>query len=47
MDILEDRGIIGPSDGAKPRTVIGDGNADELARAPESDEPEEIETELI
>jgi S-DNA-T family DNA segregation ATPase FtsK/SpoIIIE len=34
MDILEDRGVIGPGDGAKPRTVIGDGNADELAREP-------------
>ncbi len=32
MDILEDRGVIGPQDGAKPREVIGAGNADELAR---------------
>jgi len=34
MDILEDRGVIGAADGAKPRSVIGEGNADELARAP-------------
>lgn len=34
MDLLEDRGVIGPADGAKPRSVIGDGNADELARDP-------------
>lgn len=32
MDILEERGIIGPQDGAKPRDVIGAGNADELVR---------------
>lgn len=34
MDLLEDRGVIGPADGAKPRDVIGDGNADELAKEP-------------
>jgi S-DNA-T family DNA segregation ATPase FtsK/SpoIIIE len=34
MDILEDRGVIGAADGAKPRSVVGDGNADELAREP-------------
>jgi S-DNA-T family DNA segregation ATPase FtsK/SpoIIIE len=33
MDILEDRGVIGPADGAKPRAIIGEGNADELAAA--------------
>ncbi len=40
MDLLEDRGVIGPADGAKPRDIIGAGNADELAKAPpeESDE---------
>ncbi|MBM3272154.1 DNA translocase FtsK [Candidatus Kaiserbacteria bacterium] len=32
MDLLEDRGVIGPADGAKPREIIGAGNADELAR---------------
>lgn len=32
MDLLEQRGVIGPADGAKPRHVIGDGNADELAQ---------------
>lgn len=30
MDLLEQRGIIGPADGAKPRDVIGAGDADEL-----------------
>ncbi len=34
MDILEERGVIGPADGAKPREIIGAGNADELAAAP-------------
>lgn len=34
MDLLEERGVIGPGDGAKPREVIGAGNADELAREP-------------
>ncbi len=34
MDLLEDRGVIGAADGAKPRSVIGEGNADELAREP-------------
>lgn len=41
MDLLEDRGVIGPADGAKPRTVIGDGNADELAREPAESSSEE------
>ena len=40
MDILEERGIIGPADGAKPREIIGGGNADDLANEPE-DGPEE------
>lgn len=34
MDILEERGVIGPADGAKPREIIGAGNADELAAQP-------------
>ena len=46
MDILEERGIIGPSDGAKPRTIIGEGNADELAREP-SDTNESANEELL
>ena len=40
MDILEDRGVIGAADGAKPRSVIGEGNADELARTPSEDSGE-------
>ena len=40
MDLLEERGVIGPADGAKPRDVIGVGNADELAREPEENERE-------
>jgi S-DNA-T family DNA segregation ATPase FtsK/SpoIIIE len=41
MDLLEDRGVIGPADGAKPRDIIGAGNADELAQEPPSDQTEE------
>ena len=41
MDMLEDRGVIGPSDGAKPRDVIGAGNADELVQEAEALVPEE------
>jgi S-DNA-T family DNA segregation ATPase FtsK/SpoIIIE len=38
IDMLEDRGVIGPADGAKPREVIGAGNADELAAEPAESE---------
>ncbi len=38
MDLLEDRGVIGPADGAKPRDIIGAGNADELAAEPAEEE---------
>ncbi len=41
IDMLEERGVIGPSDGAKPRDIIGAGNADELATAPEENEVNE------
>lgn len=37
IDTLEERGVIGPGEGAKPREVIGAGNADELAAG--ADEP--------
>lgn len=37
IDLLEERGVIGKGEGAKPREVIGAGNADELVA--ESDEP--------
>lgn len=37
MDLLEERGVIGPADGAKPRDVIGAGNADELAAGANDD----------
>ena len=43
IDILEDRGVIGPGDGAKPREVIGAGNADDLVNSA----PEEIEEERL
>ena len=42
MDILEERGVIGPADGTKPREVIGAGNADELAREPEETEEDRV-----
>ncbi len=35
MDILEERGVIGPADGAKPREVLNSGGSDE---APPSEE---------
>jgi S-DNA-T family DNA segregation ATPase FtsK/SpoIIIE len=37
IDMLEERGVIGPADGAKPRDVIGAGNADELAQEPDEE----------
>ncbi len=40
IDILEEKGVIGPGDGAKPREVIGAGNADELVAAAEAPEEE-------
>ncbi|MDO8514631.1 MAG: DNA translocase FtsK [bacterium] len=42
IDMLEERGIVGPADGAKPRDIIGNGNADELAAEPEEAEKEQI-----
>jgi DNA segregation ATPase FtsK/SpoIIIE, S-DNA-T family len=36
IDILEEKGVIGPGEGAKPREVIGAGNADELVAEAES-----------
>lgn len=42
MDLLEERGVIGPADGAKPREVIGAGNADELARDSEESEESQV-----
>ena len=39
--MLEERGVIGPADGAKPRDVIGEGNADELVKAAETDDTNE------
>ena len=41
IDLLEENGVIGPADGAKPRDIVGAGNADELAKEPrgESGEP--------
>ncbi len=40
MDMLEEKGVIGKSDGAKPRDIIGAGNADELAAEPSPAEEE-------
>jgi S-DNA-T family DNA segregation ATPase FtsK/SpoIIIE len=41
MDLLEDRGVIGAADGAKPRSVIGEGNAHELATGGQADTGDE------
>jgi DNA segregation ATPase FtsK/SpoIIIE, S-DNA-T family len=38
IDMLEEKGVIGPADGSKPRPVIGAGNADELAAEPTEEE---------
>ena len=35
MDVLEERGVIGPADGAKPREVIGSGTGRTDEQAPE------------
>lgn len=40
IDMLEERGVVGPADGAKPRDIIGEGNADELAAEPADGEEE-------
>ncbi len=43
IDMLEERGVVGAADGAKPRDIIGAGNADELAAEPEEeDEPANV-----
>ena len=42
IDMLEDRGVVGPADGAKPRDVIGAGNADDLVKAAEQAEEENL-----
>jgi S-DNA-T family DNA segregation ATPase FtsK/SpoIIIE len=41
IDMLEERGVIGPADGSKPREVIGAGNADELVAAAEAAEEDD------
>jgi len=46
IDMLEERGVVSPADGAKPREVIGAGNADELAREEESNK-EELESDQV
>ena len=47
IDMLEERGVVGPADGAKPRDVIGAGNADELAAEPQSDAAESEDGGLL
>lgn len=42
IDMLEDRGVVGPADGAKPRDIIGAGNADDLVRAAEEIDEERL-----
>ncbi len=43
IDLLEEKGVIGPGDGAKPREVIGAGNADELVAQAEAMEEDEFD----
>ena len=47
VDLLEERGVIGPGDGAKPREVIGAGNADELAAGASEDDTNDEEVERV
>ena len=49
IDLLEDRGVIGPGDGAKPREIIGAGNADELSDSigDEAETDEEPKNKLV
>ena len=42
IDMLEERGVVGPADGAKPRDIVGGGNADDLANEPEEGEEERV-----
>jgi len=42
IDILEEKGVIGPGSGSKPREVIGAGNADELVAEAEAQEEDEF-----
>ncbi|HEV3244972.1 MAG TPA: DNA translocase FtsK 4TM domain-containing protein [Candidatus Paceibacterota bacterium] len=42
IDMLEERGVVGPADGAKPRDVIGAGNADDLVKAAEESDEEAL-----
>jgi len=39
MDVLEERGVIGPADGAKPREVLGGGNSDQSSDLPQQENP--------
>lgn len=41
IDLLEERGVIGAADGARPREIIGAGNADELVAKAEADNVDE------
>ena len=47
IDMLEERGVIGAGDGAKPREIIGEGNADELATEPVEEDDEGNQTKLV
>jgi hypothetical protein len=38
IDLLEERGVVGPADGAKPREVIGIGNNSHSQQEPDSEE---------
>ena len=45
MDILEERGVIGPADGSKPREILEDGGGDELEEEYEEEDGEYEEEE--
>ena len=44
IDILEDKGVVGPAEGAKPREVFGDSNGSVQAQTMQQ-QPENLENE--
>ena len=48
LDILEERGIIGPADGAKPRDVyVKDKEDVDIVTDPNNEEGEDVEADVI
>lgn len=43
MDILEERGVIGPADGSKPREILSQGTLEDAPEAEDEEEEEDME----